>query len=263
MALTAASAFFICDYSLFGGCVLSWVCSNVFRANPACTGSAETAKGARSEAVRGRERELLVPCAGRVYREWGDGEGRVGLAVGGDENCVWVRTMPRRGGGADAAAFRTGGACGTAVSRRWLGGSRWPRARTRAGVCGLGTRIIDGVMVSGGRGFSWVVSEGGGKRGDATVVVWRCLAGGGRVGICISVVEGSGKWGELGRERELLRLLRLLLVRGVWRGDIEDVVAILLLVRLVVRRSFGWVRGVSRAFVRLVMMRMRVVLVLG
>jgi hypothetical protein len=117
-------------------------------------------------------------------------------------------------------------------------------------------------MVCGGRGLSWIVSEGGGNSGEATVVVWLCLAGGCRVGIRISLLEGSGKWGELGRERELLRLLRLLLVRRVWRRDVEDVVAILLLlVRLAVRGTFGCVRGVSRAFMRLVVMRMRVVLV--
>jgi hypothetical protein len=117
-------------------------------------------------------------------------------------------------------------------------------------------------MECGGRGFSWVVSEGGGKSGESTVVVWRCMTGGGRVGIRVSVLEGScGKWGELGRERELLRLL-VLLVRRVGGRDVENVVAILLLlVRLAVRGSFGCVRGVSRAFMRLVLMRMRVVLV--
>ena len=92
--------------------------------------------------------------------------------------------------------------------------------------------------------------------------MWRCLAGGGRVGIRVGILEGSGKWRELGWERELLGLLRLLvlLVRRVGRRDVEDVVAILL-VRLAVRGSFGCVRGVSRAFVRLVVMRMSVVLV--
>ena len=115
--------------SLFSGCILSRVCSNVFRANPACTRSAETAKGARAaQAVRGRERELLVPCTSRVYREWGDGEGRGGLAVGGDEDRMWMRAMSRRGGGTNAAAFLTGGACGTTVGRWWLGSSRWARA---------------------------------------------------------------------------------------------------------------------------------------
>jgi len=150
------------------------------------------------------------------------------------------------------------------MGRWWLGGSRWTRTRTRAGICGLGTRIINGVMVCRGRGFSWVVSEGGGKSGKATIVVWRCLAGGGRVGIRVSVVEGSGKWRELSWERELLRLLRLLvlLVRRVWRRDVEDVVAILLLlVRLAVRGSFGCIRGVSRALMRLVLMGVKVVLV--
>jgi hypothetical protein len=106
------------DYdSLFSGCILRRVCSNVFRTNPACTRCAETAKGTRAEAVGSWERELLVPCASRVHREWGDGEGRGRLAVGGDEDCVWVRAMamPRRGGGANAAAFRTSSPCRTPV----------------------------------------------------------------------------------------------------------------------------------------------------
>jgi hypothetical protein len=88
------------------------------------------------------------------------------------------------------------------------------------------------VVVSGGRGFSWVVSEGGRKSRETTIVVWRCLSGGGRIGIRVSLVEWCGQWGELGRERELLRLrlrLLVLLVGGVWGGDVEDVVAILLL----------------------------------
>ena len=101
--------------SLFSGRILRRICSNVFRTNPACTRSAETAKGARAEAVGGRERELLVPCTSRVHREWGDGEGRGGLPVGGDKNCVWVRAMPRRGGGANAAAFLTSSPCRTPV----------------------------------------------------------------------------------------------------------------------------------------------------
>jgi len=78
-------------------------------------------------------------------------------------------------------------------------------------------------------------------------------------------MEGSRKWGQLGWERKLLRLLRLLvlLVRRMWRSNLEDVVAILLrlLLGLGVRRSFGCVWGVCRAFVGLVVMRVGVVLV--
>jgi hypothetical protein len=62
-------------------------------------------------------------------------------------------------------------------------------------------------------------------------------------------VEWGGQWGELGRERELLRLrlrLLVLLVGGVWGGDVEDVVAILLLLlRLGVRRTLRCIWGVS------------------
>jgi hypothetical protein len=102
--------------SLFGGCILSRICSNIFRANPACARSAKTAKGARAEAVGSWERELLVPCTCRVYREWGYRKGRGGLAMRGDENCMWVWAMPRRGGGANAAAFLSGSACRTPMS---------------------------------------------------------------------------------------------------------------------------------------------------
>jgi hypothetical protein len=101
-------------------------------------------------------------------------------------------------------------------------------------------------VVCGGRGFSWVVSEGGGKSRETTIVVWRCLSGGGRIGIRVSLVEWSGQWGELGRERELLRLLRLLVlvVGRLWRGDVEDVVAILLLL-LLLRGSLRCIWGVG------------------
>jgi hypothetical protein len=106
------------------------------------------------------------------------------------------------------------------------------------------------VVVCGGRGFSWVVSEGRGKSRETTIVVWRCLSGGGRIGIRVSFVEGSSQWGQLGRERELLRLrlrLLVLLVGRVWGGDVEDVVAILLLLllRLGVRGTLRCIGGVG------------------
>ena len=65
----------------------------------------------------------------------------------------------------------------------------------------------------------------------------------------------------MGGEGELLGLL-MLLVRRVGCRDVEDVVAILLLVLgLTIGRSVGGIGRLGRALVRLVMMRM--VLMLG
>jgi hypothetical protein len=73
-------------------------------------------------------------------------------------------------------------------------------------------------------------------------------------------MERGREGGKLGGEGELLWLL-VLLIRRVGCRDVEDGVAILLLVlRLIVRRSVGGIGRLGRAFVRL--MVVRVVLVL-
>jgi hypothetical protein len=86
---------------------------------------------------------------------------------------------------------------------------------------------------------------------------------GGRIGVIVGVIVGVGEWGQLCGERELLGLLGLLvllLVRGLLGSrDVKDVVAILLLV-LWVGRSFGGIRGLGWALLRLVVMRMMLVL---
>jgi hypothetical protein len=67
------------------------------------------------------------------------------------------------------------------------------------------------------------------------------------VGAVVGIMVGVGKWRKLGGERELLRLLGLLvllLIRGLGSRDVVDAVAILLLVlRVIMGRSFG---GIGR-----------------
>jgi hypothetical protein len=73
-------------------------------------------------------------------------------------------------------------------------------------------------------------------------------------------MERGREGGELGREGELLWLL-VLRVRRVGCGDVEDAVAILLLVLgLIVGRSVGGIGRLGRAFVRLMVMGMVLVL---
>lgn len=74
--------------------------------------------------------------------------------------------------------------------------------------------------------------------------MWGWMGTGRGVGTIVGIMVGVGKWGELGGKRELLRLLRLLvllLIRGLGSRDVVDAVAILLLV--IMGRSFG---GIGR-----------------
>jgi hypothetical protein len=77
----------------------------------------------------------------------------------------------------------------------------------------------------------------------------------------VRIMEWRGEGGELGGEGELLRLL-VLRVRRVGCRHVIDVVAILLWVLgLVMGRSVGGIGRLGRAFLRLVMMRVVLVLV--
>jgi hypothetical protein len=213
MALTAPSTFFTCDDrpdnprlsacslrkenddSLFGSCIMGWVCSNVFGTDTTSTGCAVTAKGARAETIWCWEGKLLMPGTGRVHGEWGDGKGRGGLAVRGYEDSMWVCTVPRGGYRTDATTFGTGRACGATMGGWRLGGSRWTRARTGTSISRLGTGVVHWRVVRRWWWITWIVSKGGREGGEAIVVVWRWMSGGIRVGIGVRVVEGGGEWG--------------------------------------------------------------------
>jgi hypothetical protein len=73
------------------------------------------------------------------------------------------------------------------------------------------------------------------------------MARGGGIGVVVGIMVGVRKWGKLCGEGELLGLLGLLvllLIRGLGSRDVEDAVAILLLVlRVAMGRSFG---GIGR-----------------
>jgi hypothetical protein len=91
------------------------------------------------------------------------------------------------------------------------------------------------------------------------------MRGGVRIVVVVGVIVGVREWGQLCGERELLRLLGLLvwlLVRGLLRSrDVKDVVAILLLLLWVrMGRSFGGIGRLGWALVRLVVMGMMLVL---
>jgi hypothetical protein len=165
VALTAASALFICDDrpkqrnivmypvrrginrdSLFGSSIM-WVRSDILRADSTSAWCAVTAKGSCTKAVGRREVELLVPCAGGVYGEWGDGKTRVGLAMRGYKDSMWMGAMPRRGGRAYTASLRTGGACRAAVGGWRFRGRGWTGPRTGPSISGLGAGVVDGMVV--------------------------------------------------------------------------------------------------------------------
>src|SRR6266850_2853468 len=131
--------------SLFSSSIM-WVRSDILRADSTSAWCAVTAKGSCTKAVGCREGELLVPCAGGVYGEWGDGETRVGLAMRGYKDCMWMGTMPRRGGRAYTASLRTGRACGAAVGGGRFRCSGWTGPRTGPSISGLGARVVDGVV---------------------------------------------------------------------------------------------------------------------
>jgi hypothetical protein len=90
------------------------------------------------------------------------------------------------------------------------------------------------------------------------------MARGGGIRVVVGIMVGVREWGKLCGEGELLwlwGLLVLLLVRGLGGRDVEDAVAILLLVlRVVMGRSFGGIRRLCGALVGLVVVRVMLVL---
>jgi hypothetical protein len=168
-----------------------------------------------------------------------------------------MSAVPWWGSRAYTASFGTGRACGATVGGRGLGGSRRTRTRTGACICGIGPGVIDVMVVRRWGCIARIISKRRRKGGKTIVVVLGSMGGGCWVGIIVGIVEGGSERRKLCGEGELLWLL-VLLVGRVWSGNIKDVVTILLLVLwLVVRRSFGGIRRLGRALVRLVMMMLR------
>jgi hypothetical protein len=203
------------DDSLFGSCILCWVRSDILRTDATRTRCAVTAKGSCTKAVWCREGELLVPGAGRVDGEWGDGEARVGLAMRRYEDCMRMCTMPWRGGRAYAASLGTGGACGTTVGGGRIGGGGWTRARTGPSIGRVGARVVDGVMVCRWWRFACIVSKRGRKGGKTIVVVSGRMGRRSLVGAIVGIMERGRERRELGGKGELLVLLLVLLIGRV------------------------------------------------
>src|SRR6266851_5491387 len=141
--------------SLFSGSIVCWVRSDILGTDSPSARCTVTTKGSCTEAVRRWEGKLLVPGAGRVHGEGGDGEARGGLAMRWDEDCMWMGAMPWRGGRAYASSFGTGRAGRSAVGGGGLRGSRRTRARTGPGIGGLGEGVVDGMMVGRWRSLTW------------------------------------------------------------------------------------------------------------
>jgi hypothetical protein len=147
------------ENSLFSSRVLARVCSDILGADPTSAGCAVTAKGACPKAVWGREGELLVPGAGRVYGERRDWEARGRLAMWRYENRMWMSAVPWRGCRAHTASLGTGRACRAAVCGGRFGSSGRARTRTGPSIGGLGAGVVDGVVICGWRGVACIVSK--------------------------------------------------------------------------------------------------------